>query len=231
MTQTKSLLTAAVALVILAGITQGVLQQRWSQSDQLPVAVQKLQQIPMTFGLWSAEELKLDEQEISTGRIRGYIRREYTHAQTNSKVGVLLMVGEAGPISLHPPTVCLKGQGFQMLRQPASVSFSSEAGRQSNTMFRADFRGSRTEDELLTRLYWAWGNDGIWEAAESPRFQFAGQSMLHKLYVTERWSPSETKTDTAVARQFLEDFLPVLQTILTDAPASSVHSNESAGAL
>lgn len=220
----KLLLLVALVLVVASGLTQGYVQRRWASDDYLPEASSRLKDIPSEFGHWTSEELTLTDKEISTGRIAGYIRREYRHSQTNSMVGVLLMVGEAGPISLHPPTVCLAGQGFQMLRQPSTTSIPTSETKQSgdpSALFRADFRSGQSSDDLLTRLYWAWSTDATWQAADSPRFQFAGQPFLYKLYVTERWRPSESKKDTAVAYQFLKDFLPIVKTAIQQ-PSSSV---------
>lgn len=217
---------AALLLVVVSGLTQGVVQNRWSTGDHLPAASQRLMDVPKAFGHWTSQELALTETEISTGRIAGYIRREYRHAQTQSTVGVLLMVGEAGPISLHPPTVCLAGQGFQMPRQPSTVSFSlADVGHAEQTceVFQADFKSGQARDDLLTRLYWGWSTDGQWQAANNPRFTFAGEPLLYKLYVTERWRPSETRKTTAVAEQFLKEFLPeVQQVIATESLGGSI---------
>lgn len=224
------LLTAALILVVVSGLTQGVVQRRWTNDEHLPEAALRLEDVPTTFGHWTSEELSLTETEVSTGRIAGYIRREYRHAQTHSTVGVLLMVGEAGPISLHPPTVCLAGQGFQMLRQPATTSVSlPDLKAEGNTcrVFWADFRSGQASDDLLTRLYWGWSTDGKWQAVETPRFTFAGEPLLYKLYVTERWRPSETRKDTAVAEQFLKELLPaVRQTIAGSSQVSSPEGAE-----
>lgn len=226
MKNSKFLFTVTLVMIVVCGLTQGVVQRRWANDDYLPEASSRLQNIPRQFGHWTSEDLTLTDKEISTGRIAGYIRREYRHTQTNSMVGVLLMVGEAGPISLHPPTVCLAGQGFQMLRQPSTTSLptsDSEQDDDTSEFFLADFQSGQSSDDLLTRLYWAWSTDAIWQAAQSPRFQFAGQPFLYKMYVTERWRPSESKKDTAVAHQFLKDFLPVVKAAI-QAPSSSMET-------
>lgn len=214
MNKSYLLLTISLILIAVSGWTQGLVQRRWATDDLLPEASMRLQNVPKAFGHWTSKELSLTETEISTGRIAGYVRREYRHAQTESTVGVLLMVGEAGPISLHPPTVCLAGQGYQMLRQPATQTFSLDGRKQGDEtfeVFRADFRSAQASDEFLTRLYWGWSTDGKWQAATNPRFSFVGEPLLYKLYVTERWRPSESRTDTAVAQQFLQEFLPAVK--------------------
>ncbi|MEP3480982.1 MAG: exosortase-associated EpsI family protein [Fuerstiella sp.] len=214
MKNSSLLLIISLIFVAVSGWTQGLVQRRWATDDQLPAAAARLQKIPKAFGHWTSEELSLTETEISTGRIAGYVRREYRHAQTESTVGVLLMVGEAGPISLHPPTVCLAGQGYQMLRQPSTQTISLDGRKQSEEtceVFRTDFRSAQASDDRLTRLYWGWSTEGKWQAATNPRFSFVGEPLLYKLYVTERWRPSESRTDTAVAEQFLKEFLPAVR--------------------
>lgn len=218
----KLLFTVALLLVVASGLTQGIAQRRWATDNHLPEASLRLQNVPTAFGHWTSEELSLTETEVSTGRIAGYVRREYRHSQTQSTVGVLLMVGEAGPISLHPPTVCLAGQGFRMLRQPATLSLPLSDQKQDGDtcrVFQADFQSGQASDDLLTRLYWGWSTDGQWQAAMNPRFTFAGEPLLYKLYVTERWRPSEKKNDTAVAQQFLKEFLPAVHQVIAEQPS------------
>ena len=230
MNRLQTLTTVGLGIIVLGGIAQGWMTHRWSENAAVADAAALLDAVPTQVGEWTSVDYELSKGEIEIGRIDGYLKREYTNQITGARVHFLLMVGEAGPISLHPPTICFAGQGYRVVGHQTHMTVKDER-RQGRTFHddfhQADFGNSALNDPALTRLYWAWSASGEWEAPSNPRVEYAGKPFLFKLYVSESWVPSGTVSDTGAARLFLEDILPAVRAALQ--PGTSQLENTTNG--
>lgn len=220
MNRLNFLVLSASLLIASGGIVQGLMTHRWIPNTAVIDAARQLEKIPQEFGDWSSVDLSLTDTELTIGGIAGYIKREYTHRHTGAKVTLLLVTGAAGPISLHPPTVCFSGQGFDVHGHESgfAVSHSGIDTKQSHHAFRyADFSNSAVSDPSLIRVYWAWSPDGCWQVPDRPRIAFAGCSALYKMYVSERWLPEVNGHDTGTGELFLESALPEITRIISES--------------
>jgi hypothetical protein len=95
---------------------------RWTANTAVADAVSLLEGVPTHIGDWTATDHVMTENEVKVGRIDGYVKREYMNGVTGARVHFLLMCGESGPISLHPPTVCFSGQGYHVVGQQSHTS-------------------------------------------------------------------------------------------------------------
>lgn len=217
----------AGAMIVCGGLVQGLSTHRWTPNVAVEQAVAKLQTIPDTVGDWTSEPLLLSDAELTFGGIAGYIKREYTNNQTGAQVTVLLVAGDAGPIALHPPTVCFSGRGFHVVGHEMAYSapvdeHRPEAGQ--HQFLSADFANPADTDPSRIRVYWGWSVDGRWQAPDHPRVAFAGSSALYKLYVSERWLPHDgDNSDTGTGRLFLESALPQLTQALSHSSPQENH--------
>lgn len=210
----------AAAMIVCGGLVQGLSTHRWTPNVAVERAVSRLQAVPETVEEWTSETQQLSDAELTFGGIDGYIKREYINSQTGARVTVLLVAGDAGPIALHPPTVCFSGRGFHVVGHETAWSTPvdesrPEAGR--HEFLSADFANPADADPSRIRVYWGWSVDGRWQAPDHPRMEFAGSPALYKLYVSERWLPDHSDTaDTGTGRLFLESLLPQLTQALSD---------------
>lgn len=209
----------AGAMMVCGGLVHGLSTHRWTPNVAVQQAVDKLQTVPVTVGDWTSEPLLLSDAELTFGGIAGYIKREYTNRQTGAQVTLLLVAGDAGPIALHPPTVCFSGRGFHVVGHEMAYSAPVDEDRADagqHEFLSADFANPADADPSRIRVYWGWSVDGRWQTPDHPRVAFAGSSALYKLYVSERWLPqNQQDSDTGTGRLFLEAVLPQLTQALS----------------
>lgn len=229
MNRTDRLALCAFAIIVAGGVSHGLAHHRWIPNTAIAVAVSRMSTIPATIGPWTSEEIELSEAELTIGSISGYVKRVYTNSQTRAQVVMLLVTGEPGPISLHPPTVCFSGRGFHVVGGEfgfATPVTDPEHVNQEHVFRCADFSNPAEADPSLIRVCWGWTAAGCWQSPDHPRVAFAGESALYKLYVSERWTPVPGVTDdTETAELFLEAALPEISKALK----SPVASNDSEG--
>ena len=237
----RQTILATAALVILAcgGIAHGIITHRWMPNESVHLAVAAIQHIPSEIGSWTSEDIVLPETERQIGGIACYIQRTYRDRVTGTEVSLLLVTGESGPISVHPPTACFSGRGYHVVQEPgltaiphgihkneskAETTTQADllAENSNNHLFReADFENNAIDDVALIRVYWGWSTDGHWQAPNNPRLHFASQPCLFKLYVSEQWVPNGNgDKDAGAALQFLKVALPVIQHHLNVASAA-----------
>ena len=211
---------AALLLVVAAGLAHGKVTDRWESSGELTAAAARLSQVPDAIGEWSSTDVTKNSEELAIAEASGYLCRHYRHARTGEEVTVLLLCGPPGPISVHPPTACYRARGYQLLGDPQLTELSSDE-RQDQFQL-AEFQGQSTLTEDRVAIMWGWSAARQWSAPESPRFAFAGEPALYKLYVTWDRSHDQRPLAETLPRDFLAEFLPAIErqvgsTSMTDA--------------
>jgi hypothetical protein len=200
----------AVALLVVSGVFHGLRTDRWGTSAAVEAAAERCEHLPLIIGGWkcSTEPEVIDAKALELAEIAGYVARRYTHP-TKGDVHLLLVCGRPGPISLHPPDICFRGAGFEMVKsqQKHSVEHSDE-------FWTATFRSKNDAGPPL-RAFWAWSNGGSWQAPEYPRVTFARSDYLYKLYVTRNLDET-LNTDSCL--DFLNVLLPELRKTLSPTP-------------
>ncbi len=199
----------ALLLVVAAGFAHGKVTGRWESNAKLTDAAARLSQIPTSFGEWSSADVTKNSEELAVAEAAGYLCRHYRHARTGEEVTVLLLCGPPGPISVHPPTACYRARGYQLLNDPQLTDLATE--RRDDQFQLAEFRGQSTLTEDRVAIMWGWSVAGQWSAPESPRFAFAGEPALYKLYVTWDRSHGQRPLPATLPRGFLAEFLPAIE--------------------
>ena len=210
-------LPAMVAAVLLAGsgVVHGVWTERWAADETAHRAAEALDRMPSSVGDWVGEEAALSEPEVRFAELAGYALRHYRHVPTNRTITVLVMCGDPGPISVHPPTACYKGAGYRIAGnvRRCSISSSMSDNRFVRDTFQvADFRKPPSAGFGQVRIFWAWSADGQWTAPDNPRLAFAGAPALFKLYVTSEMDNASKPDEKSTAEAFLQQLLPQLRT-------------------
>jgi hypothetical protein len=213
------MLLSAAALLAVDIYLYGSWTNRWARSRELEEAVARLNQTPLDSGDWRAEDQELTPREVERGEIAGHLRRRYRNRRTGEVVSVLLLVGRAGPMSVHTPDVCYRGAGYRQ-STPESRAELTLPGTDSVAQFRtADFVKEAPATTSRLRIYWAWNAHGAWEAPDNARTALAGWPAVYKLYVVRQTVSSNQALEDRVVRDFLGQLLPQLQsTLFPSAP-------------
>lgn len=198
-----SIYAVAGVMMLGAGFAHGVVTNRWSPVDIHTDAASKLDNLPTQIGDWESRDEELNAEAVRIAELTGYVHRQYVNHRTNQHVSLLLMCGRPGPISVHPPTACFRGAGYQQIGK--TIQKTINPNESSRHVFRsADFDMPESLKPDHPRIYWAWSNDGNWQSPGNPRTHFAGAQILYKLYVTTTVSAHD---ETAVLS--IDDFLTV----------------------
>jgi hypothetical protein len=206
----------AAGLVVAVAVFEGLRSNRWGASGDLRAASARLERIPREFGEWVGTDSQLDRKIVEIAEAVGYLNRSYVSRKTGERFDVLILCGPSGPIGAHTPDVCYGGLGYKCVGKPTPRRVVIGDGAAS--FWAARFEKATPTDDPL-RVYWAWSTAGDWEAAASPRTEYALEAALYKLNVARR----ETAADRARApgapdpdEAFLAEFLPVVKKALTD---------------
>ncbi|HEX4607529.1 MAG TPA: exosortase-associated EpsI family protein [Urbifossiella sp.] len=214
-----------VALVVLglgglvtAAVFEGLRSNRWGIPEDLRASAARLGNVPSAFGDWSSVENPVDQKILDRAEAVGSVSRVYRNAKTGAAVSVMLLCGPAGAIASHTPDVCYAGLGYQMSGGEIKKTLPPPAG--PATYWSARFAKDAADRGL--EVCWAWGADGTWIAADSPRGEFAFKTVLYKLYASRilprEATPRPGSPEADPVHDFLTDFLPVLRTALDPGP-------------
>ena len=227
--QSLPLLTGALVLAA-AGLVHGTWSGRWSPID-LSIVSNRVYEIPETIGDWVViDEGTYSEHELKIAELSSYIMRHYRDRGTGEVVTVLLMCGKTGPVAVHPPTVCYKGQGFEQL--DAEKKHAVDTGQQGDAsvgheFLTAAFAKPDPGTHMRQRIYWAWSTNGVWQVPANPRLEFSSSPVLFKLYVTQEAHQLRRESGESAAEAFLLDALPVIrQAVSGDSTPNSNSTHE-----
>src|SRR5262245_197933 len=196
------LLSAAAAVVLVDGLAHGLWTNRWGTSRAVEEAAERLANVPLVIGDWQGQELELGARVAEQAGYAGHLLRRYVRGHDGATVSVLLACGPQGPLSVHTPDVCYGGAGFALAGE--AVKYEAAAGLAPPSEFwKAKFSKQNAIVPLNVRVFWSWRAADAWRAPSSPRLAFAGEPVLHKLYVTHELTGADERQDDAVCAEFL----------------------------
>jgi hypothetical protein len=205
---------AAVALLVLFGLAEGLWTHRWVRSAEISTAHDRLEQVPLSIGEWTGRDRELDARQLTLGRIDGYVYRDYVNRVSNEVVSILLLCGQPGPVAVHTPDVCYAGAGYGMVAPAVRRTVASPGLEQPAEFWVGNFRRDNSPSPDPLRIYWGWNATGAWQAAGNPRFAFARYGVLYKLYVIRHLTSINDPMENDPSQKFLEVLLPALQQAL-----------------
>ena len=227
---TKAITSLFIGIIIVSVITvaitisSGNMFQRWGEFDGLEEARIALRTLPMEIrardgSLWRAdEERELEQVEVNMLRIpNAYISRVYMNDITGAIVGLTLMVGPTGRITVHTPEVCFGVRDFEQEgprnRIPIEIELVS-GERAIDHFWRVDFLGQSLSAANRFSFYYGVSTGDGWYAVENPRSTFQRFRFIYRIQVQE---VSGMGGEGDNVRLFLEDALPTIREHLRPA--------------
>jgi len=194
---------------LLGGVLQGRMGRRWGRSQEFQVLAERLRELPTEIGLWRTRASPpLSPAAEAELECAGYVCRQYER-RTGEIVTVALLLGPAGPISVHTPDVCYSSQEYTVIGSPERTPLGTGEGSQDELWSTSLQSTNLTAGSL--RVYYGWSTGGAWSAPRDARFTFAGQPHLYKIQVVGPLpSPGDEKASDQ-CRTFLKEFLPAIR--------------------
>ncbi|MBX3415393.1 MAG: exosortase-associated EpsI family protein [Pirellulales bacterium] len=224
----KFILPVAVVIVMMAACT--VLQGRWSERWGAPATPQlndwtaRLQQVPLEFGDWEGQEVAGNPEQLKASGAVGGVGRAYKNRETGDTVSVFLVCGTSRKVTAHTPDKCYVAAGFRMGPiNPDTVEL--DAGSASAAQFfTAPFQKNEEIESQRIRILWGWSADGDWIApgtGTTHKIALSRYPALFKLYVFGDCKTMEQSVHETACDEFVRDFIPVLNEVLFDTPATA----------
>ena len=218
-------ITAAVVLIVAAGLVYGTWTNRWRPAPALAALATRLASVPMVIGDWTATPCKLSPRELAMAGAVGSLTRVYTNPSRGITVSVLLLAGLPGDISTHTPDACYPGAGFT-LGSPAVFSC-----RYGSPEHQAEFRTTAATrggtNPSVLRIFWSWNDSNGWSAPEDQRWKFASAPALCKLYVIREATGAVVDPQNDPCYDFLTLLLPEIdRCVFSGARRINVKNNE-----
>jgi len=139
------------------------------------------------------------------------------HTTTGKSVTLLLACGRSGPVCTHTPDVCYAGSGY-VVEAPKRFRLPTVQGQTPAEFWTARFVRERTTGKTHLRIFWAWHGADAWKVADHPRLSFAGEKVLHKLYLIHEMVQPDEPVDGDACVEFMQELLPAIrQNVFTQA--------------
>jgi hypothetical protein len=200
----------AMLFVVAGGAVEYARMGRSANTDQIAQARAKLKSIPLTIGEWKGVDEDFDARQLAVAEASGYCNREYIHQKTQEHVRILIICGSPSAIGAHDPTVCYGGSGFQQKKGEEILTIAAQ-DQKSDAMWKAQF-DTETLPAISLQVLWAWSSQGLWIASSNPRFEFANEPLLYKIYVSRQIGPREDPNrDPSV--ELLKELLPAIRSL------------------
>jgi hypothetical protein len=202
------MITASAALVLVAsGVVHGLWTDRWTADPAvLKAAADYLATVPATIGKWDGTDIDMPN-DARLG-LAGSLARRYVHRENGKVISIYLACGRPGPICIHTPDACYVADGYKEAEQAHRFTVDKNTRAE---FWTARFMRQRPDAQTNLRVFWAWHGANGWQVPDNPRVAFAGEQVLHKLYIIrELVSPNEP-ADGDVCVEFMQELLPALE--------------------
>jgi len=200
----------AILLVIGGGIVHGFWTDRWGTSPAPAEAGRRLKAVPLRAGDWAAAPLP---NKAGPESLAGQLYRRYVHQVNGTVITVALYTGLPGPVAIHTPDVCYKASGFEVA-SPIKYRWAGLRGMASGEFWTADLQKIKATEKLHQRIFWSWTADGAWRAAKNPRWEFAAEPVLYKLYLVRELTAADEPLEEDPCIDLMNELLPQLQKCL-----------------
>lgn len=214
---TKTLPILVGLLVLLGtGVVHGLWTHRWQPSRALVEAEARLAGLPTTLGAWKSEAYEQDPEMLELSGAVAHYSRTFLDPLTGEKVVVILLAGLPSRMSVHRPEHCYQSVGYDMIT-PSVRATVQPKDYPAAEFFTAVFSRAEADGPNKLRIFWSFSTTGTWSAPTNPRFAFARESVLYKLYVVRDVSQATGPLTNDPCVRLLGELLPTLDRTLWPA--------------
>jgi Protein of unknown function (DUF3485) len=206
----RTILTVSAALLLVAsGAVHGIWTERWtSDPEDLRIAAERLLEVPASLGKWDGKNVDMPADPKSG--LAGVVARRFVHRENGKVITVYLACGRPGPTCIHTPDACYQAAGYNEAESPRRKSVPGD-GKTPSEFWSARYVRTQADGQANLRLFWSWHTAEGWKVADNPRIAFAGESVLHKLYVIREMANPNDPAEAEVCAEFMRELLPVLE--------------------
>ncbi|MEO2033140.1 MAG: hypothetical protein ABGZ35_13745 [Planctomycetaceae bacterium] len=239
----KTLLPVALVLLTAAisGWQHGRLTERWGVTADVAAIAARIEDLAIDVDGWDStgQTGSIKDAVRNQAGAEGYFSQHYVDSVTGADVRATVMCGPPGPIAMHVPTVCFTNAGMTQLatEEPAKLPGSKD---EDQHFWMADYRPQESRPGPTIRAFWSWSPDAAdWTIPEAPRFEFAREPYLYRIYITapsaifKRVSDDSGESDTKSAVELrFDDFVRQFLSRLAEAAqpdADDDNSNSESG--
>ncbi len=205
-------ISAAVVLIVGAGLLQGAWTNRWGLSPPLAALGSRFESVPMVIGDWKGTKFGLPPRERAMAGAAACLARRYHNPSRGVAITVLLLAGLPGDIATHTPDVCYPSAGYTL------SSFAPYEYNYGRDNCRAEFRTALAVREgpnpSVLRIFWSWNAAKGWRAPQDARWSLASEPALCKLYVIRETAGPVVDPGSDGCNEFLSVFLPELDRLV-----------------
>jgi hypothetical protein len=192
----------------------GYITNRWGSSAPLQQAIDRLDKLPLLAGDWEGTIAQRDVELTALRTSGAFVLAPYTNRRTGETLQVTLVCGRAGPLSLHPPTICFPAHGYEQKGVAVKTAMPlKESGTPTDFMLAEFVRSIPTGEERVS-IMWCYGVGGQWVVPDNPRHALAGKQAVYKLYVGRVGFGEQLRVEKDPRVSFLSVFLPELEKAL-----------------
>jgi hypothetical protein len=204
-----------VCATVLGGVIHGRMSGRWGAHSVMKELASRLQKLPNKVGPWQMRAPQpLSEAAERTLECAGYISGQYENEETGEVVSMFVLLGPAGPISVHTPDVCYSSREYIVRKSPKKIQLSLAEGLK-NELWVTTMQSTQLDASCI-RVYYGWSTGGAWSAPNVARFAFAGQPYLYKIQVSEQLPTADSDESSDASRKFLKAMLPVVKDYMAE---------------
>jgi hypothetical protein len=176
-----------LVVILASGLVHGMWTERWYRSAALESAVARLKSLPEEIGPWKGRVEEQDPEALVMAGAAGSWSRRFINSDNGDEILVILLCGRPGLMSVHRPEHCYTGAGYELTTRPSRYSLpllpAQKAQQRPAECWTALFRKDEVAGPLQLRIFWSWLGPAGWQAADNPRWTFAREQALYKLYV------------------------------------------------
>ena len=205
----------ALVVTVASGAIHARLSNRWGSPPNLEAAGARLAAIPTSFGDWTlVSEREMDDDAVRLLQCTGYIYRVYQNSRNPQwpPVQVAVLVGPAGPISVHTPEICYSSRDYTVDGPRRHVSVQVPGEPEAHELWGVTMSPVDKARARL-RVYYGWTIRAPWQAPDYPRFRYGGEPILYKIQLAGELPPDSSSGDSESITSFLREFLPVVNGI------------------
>jgi hypothetical protein len=202
------------ALLVGAGVVHGLWTNRWEPSEALEEAARRLAELPDDVGSWKGEPYEQEAEALQLAGAVGHYSRTFTDPVTGEQVMVVLLAGKPSRMVVHRPEHCYRAAGYTLAGPAEQYTIDLAKGREAELWTGLFVRDEATGPAQL-RAFWTWYAGSGWVAPDNPRWSFARQRVLYKLYVIRNVAGPQPLTEDPCVR-LLAALLPRLEQALSD---------------